>query len=225
MVCGGWERDARGSISKGEKRGEAVVQAVAHKDLKVVAQNYYSGEKESEVPKVRELLEASGLAHEKVSLDALHCKPLTLEIISQAGGKYLVGLKGNQKELRKAVRQAMGNQASLFKTTSVEKGHGRLEVREYEIYDLLEMKRDERWERCQIKTVVKIRRERVELKSGKRSLEESYYVTNEVGRYEELCEAVRRHWTVETNNHIRDVSLKEDQMRSKKRSYSERWGA
>ena len=24
MVCGGWERDARGSISKGEKRGEAV---------------------------------------------------------------------------------------------------------------------------------------------------------------------------------------------------------
>ena len=86
-------------------------------------------------------------------------------------------------------------------------------------------KRDERWERCQIKTVVKIRRERVELKSGKRSLEESYYVTNEVGRYEELCEAVRRHWTVETNNHIRDVSLKEDQMRSKKRSYSERWGA
>ena len=218
-------KEMRGSISKGEKRGEAVVQAVAHKDLKVVAQNYYAGEKESEVPKVRELLEASGLAHEKVSMDALHCKPLTLEIISQAGGNYLVGLKENQKELRKAVRQAMGNHASMFKTTSVEKGHGRLEVREYEIYDLLEMKRDERWERSQIKTVVKIRRERVELKSGKRSLEESYYVTNEVGRYEELCEAVRRHWTVETNNHIRDVSLKEDQMRSKKRSYSERWGA
>ncbi len=218
-------KELRGSIEKGAKRGEAVVQAVAHKDLQVVAQDYYSGAKASEVPTVRRLLEESGLAGEKVSLDALHCKALTLEIISQGGGKYLVGLKENQKELKKAVRQTMENQAYLWKTKSLEKGHGRIEIREYEIYDLLEMKRDERWERCQIKTAVKIRRERVAVKSGKSSLEESYYLSNEVGRHEEICQAVRQHWTVETNNHIRDVSLKEDKMRSKKRNCSAQWEA
>jgi len=50
-------------------------------------------------------------------------------------------------------------------------------------------------------------------------------VSNEVGKYEELAEAIRKHWQVETNNHIRDVSFKEDKMRSKKRSYSKQWRA
>ncbi len=48
-------------------------------------------------------------------------------------------------------------------------------------------------------------------------METSYYVSNEVGTYEELSEAIRRHWQVETNNHIRDVTLKKDHLRSKKR--------
>ncbi len=33
---------------------------------------------------------------------------------------------------------------------------------------------------------------------------------------EELAQAIRGHWQVETNNHIRDVSFREDEMRSKK---------
>ena len=66
----------------------------------------------------------------------------------------------------------------------------------------------------------RIKRERIELKSGKIGIEESCYLSNMVGNYEELAEAIRKHWQVETNNHIRDVSLQEDKMRSKKRSYS-----
>ncbi len=89
-------------------------------------------------------------------------------------------------------------------------------MRKYEFYDVLEMEKAERWERCQIRTAIKVKRERIELKSGKKSVEESYYVSNEVGKYEELAEAIRKHWSVETNNHLRDVSFKEDKMRSKK---------
>jgi predicted transposase YbfD/YdcC len=85
------------------------------------------------------------------------------------------------------------------------------------------MEKDARWKACQIKTAIKVKREREELKSGKKSSEESYYLSNEVGNYEELSQAIREHWTVETNNHLRDVSLKEDKMRSKKRSYSAQW--
>lgn len=216
-------KELRGSIGRGNKRGEAVVQAVAHENCQTVAQDYYSGEKESEVPIVRKLLEESGLASQKISLDALHCKPLTLAIMSESQGKYLVGLKENQKELKKQITRAMENQAILFKTARHEKSHGRIERRGYEFYDVLELEKDERWKTCQIKTAIKVRREKVELKSGKNSCEESYYLTNEVGNYEDLAKAIRQHWQVETNNHIRDVSLKEDRMRSKKRSYSKQW--
>ena len=71
--------------------------------------------------------------------------------------------------------------------------------------------------------MIQISRDSQELKSGKRSREADYYLTNEVGNYEELWRAVRRHWQVETNNHIRDVSLKEDRLRSKKRICIESW--
>jgi predicted transposase YbfD/YdcC len=216
-------KELRGSIEKGFKRGAAVVQAVSHENCRTVAQDYYSGEKESEVPVVRKILEESGLASQKISLDALHCKPLTLAIMSQGGGKYLVGLKENQKELKKQINRAMENQSILFKTRSQEKSHGRIEIRGYEFYDVLELEKDERWKSCQIKTAIKVSRERCEVKSGKTSREESCYLTNEVGNYEELAQAVRLHWQVETNNHIRDVSLQEDKLRSKKRVYKKQW--
>ena len=92
-------KNARGSICEGEKRGEAVVQAVLHSSRQVAAQSFYSGEKESEQPALRVLLEQSGLSTQKVSFDALHCQAETLETIAQGGGKYLVGLKANQTEI------------------------------------------------------------------------------------------------------------------------------
>ena len=216
-------KELRGSIEKDCKRGEAIVQAVSHDHLEVVAQNYYAGEKESEVGAVRKLLENNGISKQKVSLDALHCKAATLEIISGAGGKYLVGLKENQKHLKKRICLAMETQSCLMKIKTEEKGHGRIETRIYRFYDVLELEKDERWKRCQIRTAVKVKRERVEIKTKKTSVEDSFYLTNEVGKYEELAQAVRLHWSVETNNHIRDVSLKEDRMRSKKSSYSKQW--
>ncbi len=203
-------KELRGSIEKGGKRGAAVVQAVSHENCQTVVQEYYSGEQASEVPVVRKILEERGLASQKISLDALHCKALTLAIRSASGGKYLVGLKENQKQLKKQINRAMENQSILFKTRSQKKSHGRIEVRGYEFYDVLELKKDERWKSCQIKTAIKVSRERCKVKSGKISREESCYLTNEVGNYEELAQAVRLHWQVETNNHIRDVSFRED---------------
>lgn len=214
-----------GSILPGEKRGEAIVQAINQETQESAAQEYYSGEKESEVPAVRLLLEKSGLLREKISLDALHLKPQTLEPIVESGGKYLVGLKKNQKHLLREISQAVSNQAYLFKTSHLEKGHGRIEARSYEFYDILELEKDERWKACRLKTVIQVKRETEEVKNGKRRRETSYYRTNEVGNYEELCRAVRGHWKVETTNHIRDVSFKEDHLRSKKRICNESWQA
>lgn len=209
-------KELRGSIEVGQRRGEAIVQAVAQASGQTVAQAYYTGRKESEVPSVRGLLAQSGLAAQKLSLDALHCKAQTLELIVDGGGCYLIGLKDNQKELKKQVRRAVERQAWLFESETFEKGHGRLELRRYEFYDLLEMEKEARWEGLQIRTAIKVKRSREELRSRKSSEQESYYVSNEVGNYEELAAAIRHHWRVEANNHLRDVTFKEDRLRSKK---------
>ena len=49
-------KELRGSIEKGEKRGIALVQVVAHENGATVAQDYYCGKKESEPPKVRQMM-------------------------------------------------------------------------------------------------------------------------------------------------------------------------
>ena len=213
-------KELRGSIATGAKRGEAVVQVVAHENGETITQDYYCGRKESEQPIVRKLLKENGLLGQKISLDALHCQVKTLEMIAAEKGKYLVGLKNNQKELLDQVSKASENRASLFRIREDEKGHGRIETRSYEFYDILEMEKAERWKNCEIRTAIKVIREREELKSGKKSVETSYYVSNEVGKYEEIAEAIRRHWQVETNNHLRDVTLQEDAMRTQEKVVS-----
>lgn len=209
-------KELRGSIEKGAKRGEAVVAAIAHESRQTFAQDYYCGKKESEVKVVRKLLENRRLCSEKISFDALHCKPETLLMIAQASGKYVVGLKENQKELVKQVSREIEQQAVLFKTARLEKEPGRIETRRYEFCDILEMAKDARWEHCQMRTVIKVSRDREEVKTGKKSREQSYYVSNEVGKYEQLSKTIRNHWQVETANYIRDCTLKEDKLRSKK---------
>jgi predicted transposase YbfD/YdcC len=214
-------KEKKGSIETGAKRGEAVLCAVSHESMEVQGQNYYSGRKGSEVIAVRELLHSGGLCKEKVSLDALHCKPKTLSLIAQSGGVYLVGLKENQKELLNDVKEAIETLPVLYQNESVEKGHGRIEYRSYQVFDISALEKAKRWKSCEINRVVKVRREREEIKVEKKSYETSYYISNQSEEFCELCIAIRKHWSVETNNHIRDVTLKEDKLRSKKRMYKE----
>lgn len=210
-------KELRGSIAKQARRGEAIVQVIEHDKRAVYAQDFYCGEKESEVPIVRKLLKKGCLKKQKVTLDALHCKPKTLAPIAQAGGTYLVGLKENQKEMFGEVKRMSKYMPLLYQTESLEKGHGRIEERRYKVYDIRGFYQDQRWNESHIGTAVKVDRERQEIRTGKVSRETSYYLSNQTDEFEHLCEAIRKHWSIETNNHIRDVTLKEDHLRTKKR--------
>ena len=120
---------------------------------------------------VRKLLdrEDEPAARRKISLDALHWKPKTLLQIAEESGKYLVGLKENQKQLLlKQVCKTSEKQAILQQFSGVEKGHGRIETRSYEFYDLPEMEKDERREDCKIRTAIKVKRVRNDIKTGKK---------------------------------------------------------
>ena len=208
-------KELKGSRSAGATRGEAVVRVLGQEGQSCQGQAYYDGQRESELTITQELLSACGVAGQKLSFDALHCQVKTLELIVQAKGRYLVGVKGNQPELRRQMERVSHHAPVLYACQEVEKGHGRLETRRYEFYDLLGVAQAQRWQECQLRTCVKVSRTREELKTQKSSQEKSYYVTNEVGNYEELSAAIRQHWRIESDNHVRDVSLQEDALRSR----------
>jgi predicted transposase YbfD/YdcC len=146
-------KELRGSIEKGNKQGEAMVQAVSHETLCGYEQNYYSGDKESEIPVVRKMLKDKSLAKQKLTFDALHCQVKTLEPIARAGGKYVVGLKENQKEMYWEVKNMLKYLPLVYETKTLEKGHGRIEEREYQVYEIEGIYKDERWSDCELKKV------------------------------------------------------------------------
>ena len=229
-------KDLKGSIQTGHTRGEAIVQAVTHKHRVVQSQEYYSGRKESEVITVRNILKDNNLEGQKISMDALHCKPHTLEPINESGGIYLVGLKDNQKELLSECLDVIRFSKPTFNfisaeccptkyrpDASIKAKHGRIEKREYDIYNISKQDKHQRWGNCKINTLIKVKRDITEVKTQKKYIEISYYISNQNDNYLELCHAIRGHWSVEVNNHIRDVTFAEDDLRSKKNLYLVRW--
>lgn len=186
-------KELRGSIEKGRTKGETIVQSVAHESGQVQSQEMFTVKESSEVKVVRRMLSDKELAGQKISLDPLHLKPKTLEQIVSAKGTYLVGLKANQKEMFYEAGFNVGRDKLLFETETLEKGHGRIEERKYEVYEFADAYRNERWRNSQIRKLVKVRRERIEQRSGKKTQEISYYVSDEEKDYKQLCQAVRRH--------------------------------
>lgn len=61
--------------------------------------------KSGEIIAVRDLLKQLDLENVVFTLDALHCQKETLKQIKESGNDYVVGLKGNQKNLHKKVKK------------------------------------------------------------------------------------------------------------------------
>ena len=65
--------------------------------------------------------------------------------------------------------------------------------------------------------MIVVDRERINLKDNSLQVSRAYYISNgKVEKSNEYFEAIRNHWEVETNHHIRDVTLEEDSLRTKK---------
>ena len=212
-------KELRGSIEKGDKRGTVIVQLVRQSDKAVLGQSFYEGKKESEKPTLRKLIKQTGAASEKITADALHLNPEMTELIAENGGVFIIGLKENQKELFADMRKNASFLIPVNQAVTIEKGHGRIDKRSYFHYDVSWEYFDKRWSKSNFQSLFKVIRERYDLKTEKTSIETAFYISN--GKYdktEDYFAAIRNHWAVEVNNHIRDVTLNEDNLRTKKRA-------
>ncbi len=138
--------------------GEQGVLARSHHSGDLLAHQPLSGPKRSEVTTVRDLLAQPPLASRKVTRDALHCNPLTTAQIHQAQGGYLVQVKANQSALRTAVQTLAASGAPLGTCQSVDKAHGRLEVRHAAFFSLAPLALPARWHRSGRSAVVRVDR-------------------------------------------------------------------
>jgi predicted transposase YbfD/YdcC len=196
--------------------GEQVVLARSHHSGCLLAHQPLSGPKRSEVTTVRALLAQPPLAGRKVSLDALHCNPLTTAQIHQAQGGYVVQVKANQRTLLTTVRTLTTTGAPLGTAQSVDKAHGRLEIREATFFSLAPLALPRRWQQSGLRAVVRVARTTTHFPTTKQTQAVAYYLTNQdvsTGAAQaELPTAIRGHWGCEADNWVRDVTLQEDQV-------------
>ena len=152
----------RGSIAKGQQRGQACVSVVVHQTEQVIAQTYYEGYKQSERSTVSNLLINQGLLNQKLTLDALHLTPSLTAAVEHAGGSYVMNLKANQPHLRRAcLIQTLVEAPRFERTDAAERKHGRVDERHYVCYGMPALSRSSRWQAsalvhwCWLRVVVK----------------------------------------------------------------------
>ena len=217
FACDG--KELRGSIEADQRRRQACVSALDHTTRLVVGQTYYQGQKESERPATRQLLNDAGLYSQKLSLDALHLNPLTVNAIADAGGIYLIGLKANQQALhRYCICHALCGRVAFTRLDDSRRGHGRVEQRSYRCFALVRSTLDTRWHAGGPLSLVVVSRRRETLRGTLLSEELSYFVSNAEpttqAHADELFDAVRHHWQVEVMHYQREVTLAEDVFRT-----------
>ena len=150
-----------------------------------------------------------------VSADALHTQPSWAQALLKCGGDYLLMAKRNQSELREAIAVLFSQAPRPYlwpeqQAHSVDKQHGRLEVRHLRVSSELSAYLAPRWP--QVAQVFQV--ERIITRHGKTTQELAYGLTTLAAHVlppAALLALIRAHWQIENRNHWRrDVTLGED---------------
>lgn len=114
-----------GKTMRGARRdGNAphLVAALEHNSGAVVGQ-VATATKSNEIPALRDLLDTMDITAAVITADAMHCQRETAKHITDAGGHYLLTVKGNQPALRDQLKALPWKQVPA--TSTVTTSHGR----------------------------------------------------------------------------------------------------
>lgn len=173
-------------------------------------------DKSNEISAIPALLETLRLQGALVTIDAMGCQSAIAHQIVAAGGDYVLALKENQPTLHELV----ADHFSLDPITvnqqhrTVNKGHGRLEVRTCQVTDdpavLAWLDPDRAWPGLRSIAAVTGQRQ-----IGATTMTETrYYLSSLAADPLQIGEAVRRHWGIENQVHwVLDMVFREDESR------------
>ena len=181
-------------------------------------------DKSNEITAIPELLEALDIRGCVVTIDAMGCQTKIAETILDRDADYVLALKENHGQLYEDVTLLFDDlEESGFtaythdSVKTVDKGHGRIEVREaWTITDsalIAALRTSEKWP--QLSALVKVRAERY-LKD-EHSVESRYFIASFPGSAAQLLSSVRTHWAIENSLHwVLDIAFREDECRLRK---------
>jgi predicted transposase YbfD/YdcC len=174
------------------------------------------GAKTNEIPELGPVLAGLDLAGMVVTLDALHAQRDAARLITQAGGHYLMIVKGNQPSLLEAVAATLDGtdaQSAEASWTQEGKGHGRRERRSVRTAPVREID----WPGAA--QVLPIRRDTGPAHGHWAAKEIAYGITSlpaGLAGPRHLAIYARQHWAIENRSHyVRDVTFREDAQKAR----------
>lgn len=205
------------------KRAIYMVSAWAAENEIVLGQRKVD-EKSNEITAIPELLKLLNLSGCIVTIDAMGTQTAIAKAIREADADYVLSVKENQGHLFEDISVLFGvdreqnfKYAALDYKKIVNKGHGRIEVRECwstsnpEYLNLI--RGVQNW--AGIRSIVMIVCTR--MIDGKQTQYLRYYISSLVSDAERILQIVRKHWAIENELHwVLDVALNEDSSRVRK---------
>lgn len=180
-------------------------------------------DKSNEITAIPELLRVLEIAGCIVTIDAIGCQTeIAAQIVDQEA-EYVLALKDNQGRLYEDVKLLFEDlERSDYKAypydynKTVDKGHGRIEIREcWTISNdeiLRHLRGSENW--MKLTTVSRIRSQR--WIGDEKSVEDRFHIASISGA-KRVLQAVRSHWGIENRLHwVLDIAFDEDRCRVRK---------
>ena len=180
-------------------------------------------DKSNEITAIPQLLKALEISGCIVTIDAMGCQTEIAETIINQNADYVLALKENQGRLYEDVKLLFDDLESSSYTAyaydytkTVNKGHGRIEIREcWTISDpevLRYLRGFDNWKKLQ--TVSRIRSQR-RMREG-HSIEDRYHIASILGA-KPVLKSARSHWGIENQLHwVLDLAFDEDRCRVRK---------
>jgi predicted transposase YbfD/YdcC len=178
-----------------------------------------TAQKSNEKTVIPELLATLALEGCIVTIDAMGTQTSIAQAICDRQADYVLAVKDNQPQLADSIRDFFAQfkvapqRTPHTVTETVEKDHGRIEIRRCFAFDQLDcLAKPEQWP--DLKSFVVIESERC--MQGKTTLERRFYLSSLPADATRLLPAIRAHWSVENRLHwCMDVAFADDQMRAR----------
>lgn len=201
----------------GKAKAIHMVSAWANANQLVLGQ-VKTDEKSNEVKAIPTLLEMLELKNCIVTIDAAGCQKKIAKQIAETEADYVFGLKGNQGSLHEDVKFYFENEEISNQVTTKDKGHGRIETREY----FLETEIDWLWQKPEWAGLRAIGAVKSSVWEKDVLREETRYFITSLTDVEIFAKAVRAHWGIENSLHwCLDVVFHEDACRTRKDNSAE----
>jgi predicted transposase YbfD/YdcC len=205
------------------KRAIYMVSAWASENHLVLGQRKVDN-KSNEITAIPELLKILAIAGCIVTIDAIGTQTKIAKAIIESGADYLLSVKENQGYLYEDLEKLFEyDERQNFKDApyehakTINKGHGRIEIRECWCTSNVEylhyLRGYEKWEKLQ--SIVKVVCTR--MNNNQETRQVRYYISSLKSEAKRLLAVSRHHWGIENELHwVLDVALNEDLSRVRK---------